>query len=270
MAASSLFGISNILTQSPNVSEDSQNIEDAATRIMAQHGVIYNTNASTNQNSQPSSYLEPSHPSPPLDINLNFGSDDGKSDNGKSDNIMNTFDTASEAGSDEMMETANEQSEIVQYLNILRESNVDVTYYKNKFSDNMSPRDARLLKYQLRATVERAQYTTMFEHVIVGTSLLIEKIFNGKRDFLGSKPNMVGWSGSVEQQLRQIRSTTNELVSKTLEKHSISAEKRILVTLAMSALMYQRRPIFATTETPTATDRYSSAVDNADRVLRQQ
>lgn len=262
-SASSLLGISNILSHSH---EDSQKIEELSNQIMAKHGIMCDPHNSMPAESH-SSYQEQSVV-PAVD--LHFGSEDGESDNG-GDTFHN--DNASSHDGSEMsdtMQTAKEQSEILDYMNILKEAGVDISYYQNKYSDNMSPRDARLLKYQLRATVERSQYTSMFEHVIVGTSLLIEKVFNGKREFLGSKPNMVGWSGSVEQQLRQIRSTTNELVTKTLEKHSISAEKRILVTLAMSALMYQRRPVFATAETPSAKDRYSAVADDADRVLRQQ
>jgi hypothetical protein len=69
----------------------------------------------------------------------------------------------------------------------------------------------------------------------------LEIMCDGKREFLGVKPNLVGYSDVVKVKLRRVKNDTSQIVSNIVEKHEMSPIMTLLIELVPSLFLHSRR-----------------------------
>jgi hypothetical protein len=68
----------------------------------------------------------------------------------------------------------------------------------------------------------------------------LENVFDGKREVLGSKIDLTGYSDTVKVKLRRMRYDTSNFVSGIMQGYNISSGWRIMLELVPSLFLYSR------------------------------
>jgi hypothetical protein len=87
---------------------------------------------------------------------------------------------------------------------------------------------------------DRKRYGTFAEEIIIGGSHAIEWAFDGKRSYLGHKPDMTDWHKTVQGKLRRMRHDTSTVVGNIMGQYGLGSKSRILLELIPSAFLYSR------------------------------
>lgn len=108
---------------------------------------------------------------------------------------------------------------------------------EHKISDNV--KDIRNTLGMLRRRLDVIRYTDISGELMTLAAKFIERIFNGKRTFFGKyKPNLTGWSKSIQPRIRRCKPEASEAVSGVLEEYELGFGMRIALELLPSALTY--------------------------------
>ena len=65
-------------------------------------------------------------------------------------------------------------------------------------------------------------------------------LFDGKKEYFGLQPDLLGWSETVKVKLRRLKFETSEIVSNTIRKRNISSGARLAMELLPSMFLYSR------------------------------
>lgn len=87
----------------------------------------------------------------------------------------------------------------------------------------------------------RNRYSNLGEEFILAIAGGLEILCDGKRDFLGVKPNLVGYSDVVKVKLRRVKNDTSQIVSNVVEKYEMSPIMTLLIELVPSLFLHSRR-----------------------------
>lgn len=79
------------------------------------------------------------------------------------------------------------------------------------------------------------------EEFILAMANGLEILCDGKRDFLGMKPNLVGYSDVVKVKLRRVKNDTSQIVSNVISKYEMSPLTTLLIELVPSLFLHSRR-----------------------------
>jgi hypothetical protein len=69
----------------------------------------------------------------------------------------------------------------------------------------------------------------------------MEYLFDGKQEWFGRKPDLVGWSDTVKVKLRRMRFETSTFVQEVMQEYNMSAGFRLSLELIPSMFLYSRR-----------------------------
>lgn len=122
---------------------------------------------------------------------------------------------------------------------ILLEDRVDLSRIPEVSHGNTVEEIDGVLKILLLKN-DRKRYTSFAEDSIMLFSHGVEDIFNGKRSFFGTSPDMTGWHKTVRNKLRRMRHDTSSVVSGVMQKYSLGSGTRIAIELIPSAIIYSR------------------------------
>lgn len=92
----------------------------------------------------------------------------------------------------------------------------------------------------LRLKNDRNRYCTFAEEMILAGSHTLELAFNGRRSYFGKKPDLTGWSATVNTKLRRMRYDTSTFVSDVMQEYNLSHGTRIVFELLPSLFLYGR------------------------------
>lgn len=87
---------------------------------------------------------------------------------------------------------------------------------------------------------DRLRYCDMFEEGILAVAYGLESAFDGKREWFGSKIDLVGWPETVKVKLRRMRYDTSSFVSSVMSNYSTGHGWRIILELLPSLFLYSR------------------------------
>ena len=93
----------------------------------------------------------------------------------------------------------------------------------------------------LRNKNNRNRNTYFAEDCIIGFSYGMEELCNGKNEYFGRKPDLRGWSRTVNTKLRRMRPDTSEIAQNVTEGIGIGPGARILIELIPSMFIYSRK-----------------------------
>ena len=105
---------------------------------------------------------------------------------------------------------------------------------------NTSKREAKAVLRMLQIKNDRLRYCDFFEEGILAMAYGLENVFDGKREVLGSKIDLTGYSDTVKVKLRRMRYDTSNFVSGIMQGYNISSGWRIMLELVPSLFLYSR------------------------------
>ena len=121
--------------------------------------------------------------------------------------------------------------------------------------------DIKTIYKSLRLKSDRNRYCSFAEELILSAAYGVEYLFDGKNEWFGRKPDLVGWSNTVRIKLRRCRFQTSSLIKDMMQDYSIGPAVQICLELIPSLFLYSRQKKISNNEFSNAND--SAAYDNA-------
>ena len=110
-----------------------------------------------------------------------------------------------------------------------------------EITPSMPKKEAKQILRILQIKNDRTRYSDMFEDCLLVVAGGLERAFNGKREWFGHKPDLVGWSDTVKVKLRRLRPDTSTLVSDMMKGYNINSGWRIILELLPSIFLYSKQ-----------------------------
>lgn len=125
-------------------------------------------------------------------------------------------------------------------------------------------RDVFMILVQINNQVKNHQ---MFEAVAMGGAKVLENIFNGQREILGTKINLKGWSNTLSVKLRHLQYETSEFIKQSTSSSQISPGARIAMELVSSLVLYSIYPKKESSDPDRPEEELQNEYNNAMRDL---
>lgn len=87
---------------------------------------------------------------------------------------------------------------------------------------------------------DRKRCCTFAEEGILLAAHGVEHFFDGKKSYLGRKPDMTDWHKSVQTKLRRMRHDTSNVVSQVIQRAGLGSLTRILLEIFPSMILYSK------------------------------
>lgn len=87
---------------------------------------------------------------------------------------------------------------------------------------------------------DRDKLSVFAEEGILLSTALLEFMCDGEKEYLGFKPDLVGWSDTVKMKLRRLKFETSSIVGELVQDTSIHPGMRLLIELVPSMILYGR------------------------------
>jgi hypothetical protein len=114
----------------------------------------------------------------------------------------------------------------------------------------------------LRLKNDRNRYCSFAEELILAGSYGIEYMFDGKKDWMGRKPDLTGWSDTVKVKLRRMRYETSTFVQEVMQEYNMSAGMRLALELLPSMFLYSRNRRLTKNDNLVSDSDYKDAISN--------
>lgn len=94
----------------------------------------------------------------------------------------------------------------------------------------------RILQYKS----DHNRYCTFAEELFLFAAVGLEEVFDGKKQYLGKKPNLKGYHNHMNVKLRRMRHETGRLVNGFMKDNNISPAWRFLMEFVPSMVLYSK------------------------------
>lgn len=94
----------------------------------------------------------------------------------------------------------------------------------------------RILQYKS----DHNRYCTFAEELFLFAAVGLEEVFDGKKQYLGKKPNLKGYHNHMNVKLRRMRHETGRLVNGFMKDNNISPGWRFLMEFVPSMVLYSK------------------------------
>ena len=160
-------------------------------------------------------------------------------------------------------EEEDEMARIFEQIDLLRSNleteGIDLSRIP-EINTNTSKKDAKAILKILQIKNDRLRYCDLFEEGILVFANGLEKAFDGKKEWFGHKPDLVGWSDTVKIKLRRLRVDTSSFVSNVMKGHNINSGWRIIMELLPSVFLYSRERRVKSGDNLISDDSYKDAL----------
>lgn len=119
----------------------------------------------------------------------------------------------------------------------------------------------------LRLKNDRNRYCSFAEELILSGAYGLEYLFDGQKDWLGRKPDLVGWSNSVKIKLRRCRFQTSTLVKEMMSDYNMSAGLQLMIELIPSMFLYSRQKKLSSYDNMADDSKYNEAISNLNEQM---
>ena len=93
---------------------------------------------------------------------------------------------------------------------------------------------------RLRHKSELENYDYLLTQAIEFGAGMIEKIFDGKKQYFGYSPDMTDWSSSVKLKLKKMKPQKTKVVSSLVQSYKMNDGTSILLQLLLSGILYSQ------------------------------
>jgi hypothetical protein len=142
----------------------------------------------------------------------------------------------------------------------LRDDSIDVSRIPHVDSSS-SIEDIENVHKTLRLKNDRNRYCSFAEECILAGSGGLEWAFDGKKSYFGRRPNVDGWSSTVQVKLRRMRYDTSTFVSGVMQDYNLSHGTRIMLELLPSLFLYSKMKRSQETDNLITSDELNRAMD---------
>ncbi len=112
----------------------------------------------------------------------------------------------------------------------------------------------------LRLKNDRNHYCSFAEEVILAGAYGMEFLFDGEKEWFGRKPDLVGWSKTVQIKLRRCRYQTSTFVKDIMQEYNMSPGIQLMLELIPSMFLFSRQKKLASQNKEDS--RYNEAFSN--------
>lgn len=130
-------------------------------------------------------------------------------------------------------------SEIDSLINILEGEDIDLSRIP-KVDRHSSYEDVDSVLKILRHKNDHNRYCSFADEFLLFGAYALEEMFNGKRTWLNSKPDLTGWHNHLNVKLKRMRHDTGQVMSGVMQDYNIGPGLRILLELIPSMVLYSR------------------------------
>jgi len=109
---------------------------------------------------------------------------------------------------------------------------------KFEVSENDSYDKIQDICRKLKLKSQYKTYSNMFDESILLGAEFVEWAFDGDKEYMGYKPDMIGWSDTVKLKLKRMRLETASFVSGVMQEYKMSAGLSIMTQLVVSGILY--------------------------------
>ena len=142
----------------------------------------------------------------------------------------------------------------------LKDEGIDVSRVPEV--DNSSPiEDIENVHKILRLKNDRNRYCSFAEECILAGSHTLEWLFDGKKQYMSRRPDLRGWSATVNIKLRRMRYDTSTFVSEVMQDYNLGHGTRILFELLPSLFLYSKMKKSQYADNLITSDEMNSAID---------
>lgn len=92
----------------------------------------------------------------------------------------------------------------------------------------------------LRRHNDMRRFSSFADDCIMLAAASLEELCDGKRDWFGFKPNLVGWSNQVRAKLKRMHHDTAQIASSVFNDYNIGPGTRLMFELVPNLVMYGR------------------------------
>jgi hypothetical protein len=132
---------------------------------------------------------------------------------------------------------------------------------------NTSMTDIQNIYKRLKLKNDRNRYCSFAEELIQAGAYGMEYLFDGEKEWFGRKPDLVGWSKTVQIKLRRCRYQTSTFVKEIMQEYHMSSGMQLLIELVPSMFLFSRRKKLSTQENRTNEDmKYNDAFSNLNNL----
>ena len=176
-------------------------------------------------------------------------------DNAMPNFINSNFDFKEEDEKDKKMSMLEQIDSLIE---ILEDEKIN-TKSVQKVDINSSLEDIEAVLKWLTMKNDRNRFGTLGEEIILMGCKLLEKVFDGKKVYFGSRPDLTGWSATARTKLVRSRYHTSMIVSEIINEKNITPTTRLVLELVPNAMLYASRKKMDTTFDNAA---YEDAMNN--------
>ena len=123
---------------------------------------------------------------------------------------------------------------------ILEDEHVNISRIQ-KVDRNSSMEDVESVYKWLTMRNDRNRFGTLGEEIILTGCKFLEKAFDGKKEYFGTRPDLTGWSDTARTKLVRSRYHTSTLISNMMNEYDISPAMRLGIELVPSMLLFANR-----------------------------
>lgn len=127
--------------------------------------------------------------------------------------------------------------QIEQMTKILENSGNDVTKYKNLSMSN-SYEEVEIAFKMLRNKMDTDRGVTIANEGILLLAHIAEKVFDGKKEYFGRKPDLTDWSTTVYSKLDRMSYDTSNMVNTVVQTFSLPSPVKMALELVPSAILH--------------------------------
>jgi hypothetical protein len=142
----------------------------------------------------------------------------------------------------------------------LKDEGIDVSRVP-VVGSNSSIEDIENVHKILRLKNDRNRYCSFAEECILAGSHTLEWLFDGKKTYMGRRPDLRGWSATVNIKLRRMRYDTSTFVSEVMQDYNLGHGTRILFELLPSLFLYSKMKKSQYSDNLITSDEMNSAID---------
>jgi hypothetical protein len=129
-----------------------------------------------------------------------------------------------------------------------------------EITNDSSKKEARSVLKILQIKNDRLRYCDMFEEAILAGAYGLESMFDGKKEWFGTKIDLIGWPETVKVKLRRMRYDTSSFVSDVMKGYNIGHGWRIIFELLPSLFLYSRDRRLRTNDNLISDESYKDAI----------
>lgn len=142
----------------------------------------------------------------------------------------------------------------------LKDEGIDVSRVP-EVGNNSSIEDIENVHKILRLKNDRNRYCSFAEECILAGSHTLEWLFDGKKTYMGRRPDLRGWSATVNIKLRRMRYDTSTFVSEVMQDYNLGHGTRIMFELLPSLFLYSKMKKSQYSDNLITSDEMNSAID---------